>query len=78
MTEKPVNLIMNITADMKIADVMKNYPSSRKVFKKYMPACATCGGATAETIERGARMHGIDLETLIKELNRPEEPRRKK
>ncbi len=68
---------MKITADMKIADVLKKYPSSKKVFERYMPACVTCGGATAESIQRGARMHGVDPETLINELNRLAKPRRK-
>lgn len=63
---------------MKIAEVLKEYPSSKNVFKKYMPACVKCGGATAETIQRGAKMHGVDPETLVKELNRFAKPRREK
>jgi hybrid cluster-associated redox disulfide protein len=69
---------MKITADMKIADVLKEYPSSRKVFEKYIPACVKCGGATAETIQRGAKMHGLDLDIFLTELNRSPIPRRKK
>lgn len=63
---------------MKIADVLKKYPSSRKVFKKYIPACPTCGGATAESIERGARMHSVDLDEFLDELNQAAKPRKKK
>jgi hybrid cluster-associated redox disulfide protein len=69
---------MTITKDMKIADVLKAHPACRKVFQKYIPACATCGGASAETIERGARMHGIDLDAFLKDLNRAAQPRKKK
>jgi len=69
---------MQITSDMKIADVLKGYPTSKTVFEQYMPACIKCGGATAETIRRGAAMHGVDPEMLVKELNRVAKPRKKK
>jgi hybrid cluster-associated redox disulfide protein len=69
---------MKITLDMKIADVLKNYPSSKKVFEKHLPACIKCGGASAESIQRGARMHGVDPDMLIEELSRTAKPRRKK
>jgi hybrid cluster-associated redox disulfide protein len=69
---------MKITKDMKIAEVMRNYPSSRTVLKKYLHACTRCGGASAESIERGARMHGVDPDTLVAELNRAITPRKKK
>jgi hybrid cluster-associated redox disulfide protein len=69
---------MNITPDMKLADVMKKFPASKAVLKKHIPACVTCGGATAESLERAARMNGIDPDLLVKELNRVVKPRKKK
>jgi len=69
---------MSITKDMKIADVLKKYPSSKAVFDKYIPECPKCGGAEAESIQRGATMHGIDSDTLVEELNRAARPRKKK
>ncbi len=60
---------MKITKDMKIVDVLKKHPSSKAVFEKYLPACIKCGGASAESIERGAKMHGVDLDAVIRELN---------
>ncbi len=69
---------MAITKDMKIADVLKKYPSSKKVFEKHIPQCPKCGGAAAESIGRGARQHGIDPEMLVAELNRAARPRKKK
>ncbi len=68
---------MKITKDMKIADVMKRFPSSQKIFTKHLPACAKCGGSSADTIERGARMHGIDPDALVAELNSAARPRTK-
>jgi hybrid cluster-associated redox disulfide protein len=68
---------MKISKDMKIADVLKKFPSTRKVFEKHLHACIKCGGSSTDTIERGARMHGIDPDTLIEELNSAEKPRKK-
>jgi hybrid cluster-associated redox disulfide protein len=31
--------------------------------------CIGCMGAATETIENGAKMHDIDVEALLKELN---------
>jgi hybrid cluster-associated redox disulfide protein len=61
---------MTITKDMKIADVLQKYQAANIVLKKYLPCCLSCGGASAETIEQGARMHGVDPELLVEELNR--------
>jgi len=63
---------------MKIADVLKKYPSSREVFKRHIPECVNCGGASAETIQRGAVMHGLDPDKFVEELNQVARPRKKK
>jgi len=68
---------MKITKDMKIADVLKRYPSSKKVLARRLPSCATCGGASAESLERGAKMHGIDPDVLVEELNHAAKPGKK-
>ena len=69
---------MKITKDMKIADVLKQYPSIRKVLAKRIPSCVTCGGASVEEIRRGAEMHGIDPDALVEQLNRAAKPRKKR
>lgn len=66
---RSVLLLMKVTKDMIIADVLKKHVSAKTVFAKYLPACVTCGGATAETIERGARMHGVNPQIIVDELN---------
>lgn len=71
-------IIMKITKEMKIADVLKNYPSSKEVFQRHIPECLKCGGASAETIQRGAMMHGLDPDTFVEELNQAARPRKKK
>lgn len=54
--------------DMSILEALQAHPKVREVFKKHGMACLTCMGAVQESIEAGARMHGIDLDTLLAEL----------
>lgn len=60
---------MNITKDTIIADVLKNVEGSVEVFNKHNMGCISCMGVQNETIEKGSLMHGINVETLLKELN---------
>jgi hybrid cluster-associated redox disulfide protein len=60
---------MQITKDTIIDDVLKNNPDAMRVFMKYNLGCIACMGATCESIEMGARMHGVDPEPIVKELN---------
>lgn len=54
--------------DMSIMEALQTHPQAREVFKKHGMACLGCMGAMQESIEAGARMHGIDLEALLAEL----------
>lgn len=58
-----------ITKDMSIFEALQKHPAARDVFKKHGMHCLDCMGSTEETIEAGAKMHGIDLTILLKELN---------
>ena len=60
---------MEITKDTIIEDVLKSHPEAIQVLMKYNLGCIACMGATQESIEQGARMHGIDPEPIVKELN---------
>jgi hybrid cluster-associated redox disulfide protein len=60
---------MEITKDTIIEDILKSHPDAIQVLMKYNLGCVACMGATQESIEQGARMHGIDPEPLVKELN---------
>jgi hybrid cluster-associated redox disulfide protein len=60
---------MEITKDTIIEDVLKAHPDAIQVLMKYNLGCVACMGATQESIEQGARMHGVDPEPLVKELN---------
>ncbi len=59
-----------ITKRTSIGDVIKQYPETEPVIKKYFGAgCFTCPGSKMEDISFGAAMHNIDPEVIIKELN---------
>lgn len=64
---------MNFTKDMSIIDALNAHPGSREVFMKHGLGCLGCMGATMESIENGAKMHGIDPKRIVDELNGLEE-----
>ncbi|MCX8128579.1 MAG: DUF1858 domain-containing protein [Clostridia bacterium] len=55
---------------MSITDVVEKYPESVEVFIKHGMHCLGCMAARFENIEQGAAAHGIDVELLIKDLNK--------
>ena len=51
-------------------------PRARDVFAAYGMGCVGCMGVSMESIEDGARMHGIDPAAVLADLNKllpPEE-----
>ena len=58
-----------IHKDMKIEDVLRRYPQTIQVFRRFGFDCAGCQLSEFENIEHGARVHKIDLEALLKGLN---------
>ncbi len=61
---------MQITKEMPINEVLRLYPHTARIFVKYNMGCLGCMGATAESIESGALMHGLDINEILKELNK--------
>ncbi|OGV96237.1 MAG: disulfide oxidoreductase [Nitrospinae bacterium RIFCSPLOWO2_02_39_17] len=61
---------MNITKEMSINDCLKMYPQTKTVFTKYNMGCLGCMGANAESIEKGAMMHGLEINEILNELNK--------
>ncbi len=58
-----------VTKDMTFNEVLRSYPDTVKVLKKYNMQCFGCLGAEAESIEYGAIAHGVHLDELLKDLN---------
>ncbi|MBO8126768.1 MAG: DUF1858 domain-containing protein [Firmicutes bacterium] len=55
---------------MKIFEVLQKHSAAREVLAKYGMGCLGCMGATMESLESGAKMHGINLDALLADLNR--------
>ncbi len=69
MMEKKNKLI---TKDMTFAELMGlDSDAARKLADRGL-FCGGCPMAQFETIENGALAHGVDVDELIKELNRDE------
>lgn len=59
-----------VKGDMMIAEVVTHHPETMPVFFKHGMTCFGCPMALQETVEQGAQAHGIDLEDMLKELNK--------
>jgi hypothetical protein len=59
-----------ITGDMKVAEVIRRWPETATVFAR--KGCRDVRGVLARlmTVRSEARMHGIDINPLLEELNR--------
>ena len=48
---------------------LKDHPDVFKVFFSYGMTCICCKGAALEPIDRGAMIHGVDVESFLKDIN---------
>lgn len=58
-----------VTKDSTIADVLRQNPNTAQVLMRHGMHCLGCATATGESIAQAAMAHGINLDTLLKELN---------
>lgn len=58
-----------ITKEMGIIDIVQNYPQSLEVFAKYGLGCIGCAAARFENLEAGAKVHGVDPDVMVEEIN---------
>jgi len=60
---------LTITKDMPIGEVVQKYPDTIEVFLRHGLMCFGCAIARFENLEQGALAHGIDVESLVQDLN---------
>lgn len=60
---------MAITKQTTIIEALQSHPQAREIFVRHGLGCIGCMGAAMESIESGARMHGVDPDAVVKELN---------
>ncbi|MBI3671175.1 DUF1858 domain-containing protein [Candidatus Azambacteria bacterium] len=54
---------------MTISEVVKRYPQTIEVFFNYGLHCVGCFAAEFDTIESGARVHNVNVEHILFDLN---------
>ena len=62
-----------ITEKMNIADIVNKKPASVEIMMKYGMHCIGCHMAAWETLEEGAKVHGMSKEKLkkmVEEINK--------
>ena len=60
---------MTINKEMPIAQIVQQYPETVRVFLNHGLMCIGCAAARFENLEQGATAHGIDVDTLLVDLN---------
>ena len=61
-----------ISKDMTFAELMKDNKDAAEKLANRGLFCGGCPMAQFETIENGAKAHGVDVDKLVKELNSDE------
>jgi len=61
---------MQLDSKMTVSELMTAYPTSVAVFIKRKMLCVGCPTETFHTIEDAARIHGITLGHLLKDLRK--------
>ena len=58
-----------ITKEMGLIEIIQSYPETIEVFQKYGFGCLGCAAARFENLEAGAKVHGVDPEKMVEEMN---------
>ena len=61
---------MMIEKDLKIGELLEKYPEKANVLLEAGMHCIGCPASLGETLEEACLVHGIDVDDLIKELNK--------
>lgn len=61
---------MEINKDTKIGEIVEKYPEKVDVLLSAGMHCLGCPASQAETLEEACMVHGIDVEELLKEINK--------
>ena len=61
---------MKIEKTTKIGELLEKYPEKADILLESGMGCIGCPASQAETIEEACEVHGIDVDELIKELNK--------
>lgn len=58
-----------VTKDTLICEILRKYPLARDILAQRGMSCIGCMASVNETVENAAKMHEVDIEALLVELN---------
>ena len=59
---------MDIDKNTTINEILNAYPEAMRFFNEKQMACGSCFAVKFDTLENGALMHGMEVNTLIGQL----------
>ena len=60
---------MEIKKNSTINEILNAYPEAKRFFNEREMACSSCFAVNFDTLEKGALMHGLEVNALIDQLN---------
>ena len=60
---------MVVHKNSKMNEILSVYPDAKRFFNEHDMACGSCFAVNFDTIEKGALMHGMEVNSLIDQLN---------
>lgn len=63
---------MAFTKDMTVAEILRANPKTAEIFMSFGMHCLSCPGATGESVEQAAMVHGFDADEILDALNQVE------
>ena len=61
---------MEFNKDTKIGELLEKAPEKAEILLEAGMHCLGCPASQAETLEEACMVHGIDVEEVLKELNK--------
>ena len=61
--------MQKITKEMGLIDIVQNYPETIEVFQRNGLGCIGCPAARFENLEAAAKVHGIDPDQMVEDVN---------
>ena len=60
---------MLVNKNSTINEILSAYPDAKRFFNEREMACTSCFAVNFDTLEKGALMHGLEVNALIDQLN---------
>lgn len=63
-------IVMKFSKDTKIGEILEIAPEKAEILLSAGMHCLGCPASQGETLEEACAIHGIDVESLVEELNK--------